>query len=899
MKSTRHGWRGAVFGLIAITASSFEGVPISVSAAGPNIIPNPSLEIFASSTPGMPTSWHASSWGTNTPVFTYPVAGTDGASAAKIELTSYTDGDAKWYFDSVNVTPGDVYTFSDWYMSDVPTYVTLDYTMNDNSHQYVDIATPAASPDPTWSQAQAVVQIPTNASSVTVMHLINQVGYLTVDNFSLTQNTIAPPPPPSDPDNLITNASFESPSLINPILPDGWTDSSWGSNTTSFVYPVAGTDGVYAAKIDMSAHTDGDAKWIFAPIPVTPGDTYTFSDSYMSDVPTFVTLDYTMSGGGHQYIDIANPGASSSWSTSQSTFTVPANATAVTVYHLINQVGSLTVDNYLLKRVVLPPPPPPDPNNSILNPSFENPSIVDPSLPEYWTKSSWGSNQTAFTYPVAGVDGVKAAKIDMASYSSGDAKWVFDPINVTPGDVFTFSDSFMSNVPSYLTAEYQMSDGSFTYEDIANPAASVNWTTTTASLTVPANATKLTIFHLINQAGTLTVDNFKLQPSIPPPPPPIDPNNMIMNADLSAQDPSNPSLPWYWSKDGWGNNTSLYTYPVAGYNGGIGLETKITQYSNGDAKWVFDSVYVTPGENYKYSDYYKSNVSSFVTAEFQMADGSLSYEDVATPAVAADWSPVSVTINAPIGAQKMTVFHLINKVGTLTASAFSLQHIAGAELNEGMVTLSFDDGYKSVYDNARPILNAAGIDVTLYIVSTYLDGSDSFYMTAAQMLELNADGNEIGSHTRTHPFLSQVTAAKLKREVTDSRTELLAMGATPVTTFAYPYGDYTQAVVQAVKDAGYLGARSVESGYNDKASDKFLLMDQHVTSDVTVNQIKAWIDQAKAQKKWLILEMHQQDNSGELYSNTPQTLQSVADYINQTGIKHVTVEQGLNILNAP
>lgn len=899
MKSTRLGLRGAIFSFIAITTSLFEGFPISVLAAGPNLIPNPSLEVSAGTTPDAPQSWHASNWGTNSPVFTYPVSGTDGANAAKVELTSYTDGDAKWYFDPVNVTPGEVYTFSDSYQSDVSTYVTVDFILSDNSHQYLDIALPAASPAPVWSQAQAVFTIPANVSSLTVLHLINQVGFLAVDNYSLTQNTATPPPPPTDPNNLIANASLEAPSLIDPTLPSDWSKSFWGDNQASFVYPVAGTDGVYAAKIQIDAYTSGDAKWVFTPINVAPGDIYTFSDAYMSNVPSYLTVQYHMNNGSYMYEDVAMPPASASWSTAQATLTVPANADSLTVFHLINQIGTLTVDNYLLKKVVLPPPPPPDPNNPILNPSLENPFIADPSLPENWIKSSWGNNQTVFTYPVAGFDGVKAAEINMTSRTNGDAKWVFAPINVTPGDVYNFSDSYMSDVPTYLTAQYQMTDDSFQYADIANPAASNNWATTQASLTIPANVKTLTVFHLINQVGTLVVDNFKLQPVTLPPPPPVDPNNMIMNADLSAVSPADPSLPWYWSKDGWGDNTASYVYPAQGYNGGIGLTVDVSSRVSGDAKWVFDSIPVTPGENYAYSDYYKSNVQSYITAAFEMSDGSFTYADYSTPAAAADWTQASVTINAPLGAQKMTVFHLINKVGTLSTSAFSLKHIAGASLSEGMVSFSFDDGYASVYDNARPILNAANIKASLYIVSTYLDGTDPLYMDTTQMLALNQDGHEIGSHTRTHAFLSQATPARLKREVTDSRTELLAMGATPVTTFAYPYGDYSQAVVQAVKDAGYIGARSVESGYNDKAADKFLLMDQHVTVDVVPDQVKAWIDHAIAQKKWLILEFHQQDYSGELYSNTPETLQAIVNYINQTNVKTVTIEQGLNLISSP
>src|SRR3989344_1131482 len=70
--------------------------------AATNLIANPSLEIQSGV---LPLSWQSSSWGTNNAVFTYPVAGPGGTSdkAARVALTSYTTGDAKWYFNDVAV----------------------------------------------------------------------------------------------------------------------------------------------------------------------------------------------------------------------------------------------------------------------------------------------------------------------------------------------------------------------------------------------------------------------------------------------------------------------------------------------------------------------------------------------------------------------------------------------------------------------------------------------------------------------------------------------------------------------------------------------------------------------------------------------------------------------------
>ena len=65
------------------------------------------------------------------------------------------------------------------------------------------------------------------------------------------------------------------------------------------------------------------------------------------------------------------------------------------------------------------------------------------------------------------------------------------------------------------------------------------------------------------------------------------------------------------------------------------------------------------------------------------------------------------------------------------------------------------------------------------------------------------DGWEIDAHTLTHPDLTTVDAARLRREVAGSRRWLRQTFAVPVNFFAYPSGRYNPAVEAAVRAAGY------------------------------------------------------------------------------------------------
>lgn len=216
----------------------------------------------------------------------------------------------------------------------------------------------------------------------------------------------------------------------------------------------------------------------------------------------------------------------------------------------------------------------------------------------------------------------------------------------------------------------------------------------------------------------------------------------------------------------------------------------------------------------------------------------------------------------------------------------------------GMVSLTFDDGWQSIYTYGIPILEEANLKSTQYIVSTKLY---PWYgrMTLAQVLDMQAKGHEIGGHTRNHVPLAQVTS--LYDQMTGGRQDLLAMGVTTQDAFAYPFGEYNAQARQAVIDAGYTSGRSVDLGFNTINTDKYLLKTQHVELNTTVAQVKAWIDQANAEGTWLILMFHQIDPNaqaiGAIYGTTPTVLQGIVDYLLQTQSNVVTVSQGLALLN--
>jgi peptidoglycan/xylan/chitin deacetylase (PgdA/CDA1 family) len=215
--------------------------------------------------------------------------------------------------------------------------------------------------------------------------------------------------------------------------------------------------------------------------------------------------------------------------------------------------------------------------------------------------------------------------------------------------------------------------------------------------------------------------------------------------------------------------------------------------------------------------------------------------------------------------------------------------------NRPIVSLTFDDGWASYYNNGLPILNKYGFKATDYIISGYLGDTD--YMTKAQVKNLYAAGHEIGSHTVDHPDLTSLSATKLNTELKNSQSALQTVVGVPITDFASPYGAYNQTVLNKIK-LYYGSHRSVDTGFNAKSNfDVYDIKVQNMVSTTTLAQVQSWVQQAKATNTWLVLVYHQVDSkldkTAEPYNTYQSDLDAQLAYIKSTGIAVDTVKQAI------
>jgi len=133
--------------------------------------------------------------------------------------------------------------------------------------------------------------------------------------------------------------------------------------------------------------------------------------------------------------------------------------------------------------------------------------------------------------------------------------------------------------------------------------------------------------------------------------------------------------------------------------------------------------------------------------------------------------------------------------------------------------ISFDDGM--VQDRKLvEIFNRYGIKGTFHLGSGFLgqeaswmEIEENYYVTAEEIADLYA-GHEISSHTINHPHLETLSEEDIRHEVLDDKLELERITGGVVTSLAYPFGTYSDLVIEVISDIGITNARTINETGN-------------------------------------------------------------------------------------
>lgn len=145
------------------------------------------------------------------------------------------------------------------------------------------------------------------------------------------------------------------------------------------------------------------------------------------------------------------------------------------------------------------------------------------------------------------------------------------------------------------------------------------------------------------------------------------------------------------------------------------------------------------------------------------------------------------------------------------------------------VVITADDGWRSFYEIAYPILKRYGYPSTLFVYTDFIFNNSKAQLDWDALREMHQNGVDIQSHTKTHRYLDRRSGSEsykeyfeaLKRELGESTRIIKRNLNIDVKYVAYPYGDTNHLVSALLDKLEYRGGLTVERASASALSNRF------------------------------------------------------------------------------
>lgn len=217
--------------------------------------------------------------------------------------------------------------------------------------------------------------------------------------------------------------------------------------------------------------------------------------------------------------------------------------------------------------------------------------------------------------------------------------------------------------------------------------------------------------------------------------------------------------------------------------------------------------------------------------------------------------------------------------------------VVGWAQMKASIAFTFDDGWKSTYERAFPILQSCGAIGTAFIVTSQV-GAPA-YMNWEQIRRLYEAGWEIASHSATHRQLTQLGEQDLANEIFASKAVLERQGF-EVFSFASPFGAYNEEVLELVAQE-YAAHRTTETGINYRPIDPYRVLAFDANADGLEDLNKAFelMRRAKQTSGHLVFIFHHIDEAQarfQDYNYPGWKLEALCLYARELGFQSFRIE---------
>lgn len=153
------------------------------------------------------------------------------------------------------------------------------------------------------------------------------------------------------------------------------------------------------------------------------------------------------------------------------------------------------------------------------------------------------------------------------------------------------------------------------------------------------------------------------------------------------------------------------------------------------------------------------------------------------------------------------------------------------------VCITFDDGCETDLIAAAPALRELGFHATFYLTAGAI-GTPG-YLSSDQVRQLDSLGFEIGCHSMTHPYLSDLSDAQLGREIIDAKFHIEQILGHAIEHFSCPGGRYDQRTLATARHAGLRTVANSRFHANSSGTNRYELGRVAVLRDLPLEAFAA------------------------------------------------------------
>ncbi len=181
----------------------------------------------------------------------------------------------------------------------------------------------------------------------------------------------------------------------------------------------------------------------------------------------------------------------------------------------------------------------------------------------------------------------------------------------------------------------------------------------------------------------------------------------------------------------------------------------------------------------------------------------------------------------------------------------------------GLLTITFDDAGFTQYKHGLPLVREFGVPGSLFVIIDVANRAgrkaQAWGMTWAQIIEFRDAGWEIGSHSVTHPNLTELPSTDVIQELEVSMTEIQArLGQRPV-SFASPFGEHDKRTLRLIAKvySNHVLAWGGNEGRNPiKGTDRNKIGRMDIRNTADPEAVCNEMSRAARNNTWLVILVH-------------------------------------------